>query len=334
MIWFLKNLYPKIIFGIGFKIIIISLFIVFHISFGKSSAELMVFNTTDISNTAKEIVITFIVPEKDYIYKDFITCSVNEPTVTLSPWKASMQSVNYYDASFKDTKQVFNENFSLTMIVTTQKYDTEPVYLYCSYYRCSEKKINHIILPLFFSEPVCHDENIDDDIPLPKDVVHQKAIHSYKLSVEDYFVSLIDTIKHTIALPQNNYKIYVGMLLLMLFLLSMIMYFCKELLQSYVRCKELIEWIFSLLILVGILYGLMYLYTISNPLVIVFMTFICAISAGFFYIQKSTNLHSRYLRTLSTFLGMVLICSAIFLLFKILQHADDQFGLLYVLLNF
>ncbi len=135
----------KIILGIGFKIIIIFLFIVSHISFGKLDSELMVFNTTDISDTVKEIVITFIIPEKDYIYKDFITCSVNEPTVTLSPWKASIQSINYYDASFKDTKQIFNENFSLTMIATTQKYDTEPVYLYCSYYRCSEKKINHIL---------------------------------------------------------------------------------------------------------------------------------------------------------------------------------------------
>jgi hypothetical protein len=288
----------------------------------------MVFNTTEINDTVKEIVITFIIPEKDYIYKDFITCSVNEPTVTLSPWKASIQSINYYDASFKDTKQVFNENFSLTMIATTKKYDTEPVYLYCSYYRCSEKKINHILLPLFFFAPVCHDENVDDDISSSKNAVQQKAIYFYKSSVEDYFVSLIYAIKYTIALPQNNYKKYASMLVLMLCLLCMIMYFCKELLQRYVRCKELIEWIFSFLILVGIFYGLMYFYIISNPLVIFFIAFICTISAGFFYIQKSTSLHSGYLRTLSTCAGMLLICSAIFLLFKIVQHADNQFNVL------
>src|SRR5260221_11824072 len=54
-------------------IIILTLFTV---SLGKSTPGLISFNTTDIDPQTKEITINFTISKKDFIYKDFITCSI------------------------------------------------------------------------------------------------------------------------------------------------------------------------------------------------------------------------------------------------------------------
>src|SRR5438105_1287428 len=109
----------------------------FFICHTKPEQNLVTCHSIDKNSTTKEIIISFVVPQKDFIYKDFITCSVNEPSVMLSPWQANKQSVNYYDPSFNDTKHIFNEDFSISMKATITKddYCRNPIHLYCSYYR-------------------------------------------------------------------------------------------------------------------------------------------------------------------------------------------------------
>ncbi len=88
----------------------------FTISLGQSNPRLITCTTIDTDHYTKEITVTFTVPKKDFIYKDFITFSVDDPTIILSSWKANKQSVAHYDSSFKEAKQVFNEDFSITMM--------------------------------------------------------------------------------------------------------------------------------------------------------------------------------------------------------------------------
>ena len=124
----------------------------FTISLGQSNPRLITCTTIDTDHYTKEITITFTVPKKDFIYKDFITFSVDDPTIVLSSWKANKQSVAHYDSSFKEAKQVFNEDFSITMLAAaTPKQPINSAYLYCSYYRRSEKKINHALFLLDFT---------------------------------------------------------------------------------------------------------------------------------------------------------------------------------------
>jgi len=139
---------------------------IFNIIFGRTDPKLITFNAIDISPNTKEIIITFIIPEKDFIYRDFITCSVQEPTVTLSTWKTDKQSVSQYDPAFKETKQIFNETFSISIIITAtpKACNSAPIYLYCSYYRASEKKINHTLFTLVFSQPLEKNEYPDDPL--------------------------------------------------------------------------------------------------------------------------------------------------------------------------
>jgi len=298
--------------------ILIFILLIGSIAFGTPHPKLMTFNVTDTSNDAKEIVITFIVPEKDYIYKDFITCSVHEPAVTLSPWKADKQSVSHYDPLFKDTKQVFNETFSITMTATTQHYRSDPVHLYCSYYRRSEKKINHVLFTLSFPQSQRHSEEATDgavDISL-NDV--QKINHSQTIS-ENYLTTLLALVHNTAITLKVNYKKYVLILTILLALFCLLFYFHKEQLQQHKKLYELLELFFSLLITSSIFYALVYVHDTITPLMTMIIGCMCTSTTGFFYIQKSTKLQSGYLRTLCTCIGNVCIYIALFLLFKTMQ---------------
>ncbi len=107
----------------------------FTISLGKSTPGLISFNTTDIDPQTKEITINFTISKKDFIYKDFITCSIDNPHITLSSWKANKPTVAHYDSSFKEAKQVFNEDFSIIITATAKQPLNDHIYFYCSYYR-------------------------------------------------------------------------------------------------------------------------------------------------------------------------------------------------------
>jgi hypothetical protein len=304
-------------------------FAFFHISFGQSYSRLVTCTTTDIDHHTKDIIITFIIPEKDYIYKDFITCSVHEPTVTLSSWKANKQVVNHYDPSFKETKQIFNETFSISMIATTKKYSSDPVYLCCSYYRRSEKKINHILYALFFPQPIDSNEQIDTTATdLSTNIMYKKIIPSHISAIDDYFFIFLHIGHRAIASLQTDHKKYFALLILLILFLMLFSYFFKEPLQKKTTINELLEILRSLLILATTAYALVCLHTISTPLITMIMACLCTMYAGFFYIKKSTKLQTGYLRTLCTFIGIFCICSALLLSFKALQYADEQFHLL------
>ena len=311
----------------GLKILLLLTF--FTIILGQSNSGLMTFTATDSARYAKEITIAFTVPKKDFLYKDFIACSVDDPTILLSPWKANKQSVAYYDSSFKEAKQVFNEDFTITMTAIAQNQNIDPIYLYCSYYRRSEKKINLALFPLFFTapEPVIH-ETIDTTSDIIKDdepIIKPKKKPS---SIELYVFTTFYLIDSIIASLHTDHKKYFALLLFFIMVLVSFFYFFKQELQKQIRIKELLEIIISLLISANTTYLLFYLYAISTPLITMIMASICTAYAGLFYIKKSTELRSGKLRTFCTFIGMLCICSALLLSFKVLQYTDEQFNLL------
>ncbi len=299
----------------------------FFISFGKTNPKLITFNAIDISPDTKEIIITFIVPEKDFIYRDFITCSVQEPTVALSTWKTDKQSINQYDPEFKETKQIFNETFSISMtiIATPKACNSEPIHLYCSYYRASEKKINHTIFTFIFSQLLEKNEYPDDPLLDNQQSPPFKKNNSSFSSIDDYFIALLYILKNIIKSLKTESKKYLIIIVLIFCLLILMSHFLKSQLQKHTKINEIFEFIFSLVIVSSIAYAFLFLQTIAIPLITVSIACICTFSAGLFYTKKSTKFQSGYLRTLCTFIGMLLICSTIFLLFKTMQYAQDQF---------
>ncbi len=300
----------------------------FTISLGKSTPGLISFNATDIDTQTKEITINFTIPKKDFIYKDFITCSIDNPHITLSPWKANKPTVAHYDSSFKEAKQIFNEDFIVTLRATTNDKNTHSAYLYCSYYRHADKKINHLQFPLVFSATAPqNDETIDSTFTVIDDYEPIKKRHRPTI-IERYSLMILTTMYIITASLHVDHKKYFAILLFLLSVLITFYYFFREELKKQIRIKELLEIIISLFMMIITAYLLAYTYIISTPLLTMIMASICALFFGLFYTKKSTQVQSKNLRTLCTFLGMLCICSTLLLSFKALQYADQQFNLL------
>ncbi len=303
------------------------LLLFFTISLGKSTPGLISCNTTDIDPQTKEITINFTIPKKDFIYKDFITCSVDNPNIALSPWKANKPTIAHYDSSFKEAKQVFNEDFSIIISAFTKATTDTSAYLYCSYYRHADKKINHIQFPLSFSATPAHtNEMLDTTFVTIEDYEPIKKRHRPTI-VQRYGLIAIDMIYLVLASLHTDHKKYFALLLFLLSVIIAFFYFFKKELENQLRIKELLEVIISLFIIVISAYLLAYIYIISTPLITMIMASMCTLSFGLFYTKKSTKVQSKNLRTLCTFLGILCICSTLLLSFKALQYADQQFNL-------
>jgi len=309
------------------KIYVLLMF--FTISLGKSTPGLISFTTTDIDPHTKEITISFTVPKKDFIYKDFITCSVDDPHITLSPWKANKPTVAHYDSSFKEAKQIFNQDFTILVSAVALAKEDVSAYLYCSYYRHADKKINHVQFPLIFTAPRTDiNEMIDTTLTVTEEYEPIQKTHYKVTIIERYYAIALHIMYVILASLRTDHKKYFTLLLFLLSVLIAFFYFFREELQKQIRIKELLEIIISLLSMAITAYILKYMSIISTPLITMIMACMCALSAGFFYIQKSTKVQSKNLRTLCTFLGILCIYSTLLLSFKALQYADQQFNLL------
>ena len=126
----------------------------------------------------------------------------------------------------------------------------------------------------------------------------------------------------------TDHRKYFALLIFLILVLVSFFYFFRQELQKQIKIKELLEIIISLLMVISMVYLLVYLHAISTPLTTMIMACICSLCTGFFYIKKSTQLQSRRLRTFCTFIGILCICGVLFLSFKALQYADEQFKLL------
>ncbi len=320
------------------KTFFILLLTLFNISLGCATPRLMDFSAVDTSDTTKELTVTFIVPEKDCIYKDFITCSMHEPEITLSSWKADKETVNHYDSSFKETKPAFNETFSITMTATrTTKNPACPEkpwqnevtgHLYCSYYRGSEKRINHALFTFSFPE-------ISLDVPMNGNVSeidndnngHARNMSSHNFYVDDHLQALLLALKVGVYTFTLDYKNYIAALILFIGLLFSVSYFCRKQLLHYTQIKESLDVALATLLIIGGASLLVRFYTSQNALAFLILSCMSSFSAGVLYIKKSTELVYKPLRTFCSCMGIFLIMSALFLAFKLLQCVDGKFDL-------
>lgn len=301
------------------KIYFLCILMHFHISLGQS--RLMSHSTTVINDQTQEINFTFTIPKDDCIYKDFITLSVYEPQVNLSQWKTDTLPTTQYDPLFKQTKQIFNEDFTLTVTATTQQSFINPVYIYCSYYRRSEKKINQTIIALNFTTNNLLQEQFNLINPeLSTDEVYTKISTPHHSPIDDYFFTIL-WITHCIvqSLRINNKKYFLLLLMLICLLLTLSYLLAKQL-KKHTLLEELIDVTTGILTIFVVAYALFYLSEVSSLFTTTSTAHCCALGIGLFYMKKSTKLQSGSLRTLCTIIGTLCIYSAIFLLFKTLQH--------------
>jgi len=295
------------------------LLISYQMSFG--TPQFMTYTTTPIDAHTQEVIITFTVDEKDYIYKDFITVSSHEPTLTLSPWKANKLPVAHYDSLFKETKHIFNEDFSISVMATAHEINDKPLYLYCSYYRRSDKKINQTLIPLIFTaNTLINEHSYEKNIINESETnVTPKITPIHPSPIDDYYYVMLAITETIIQTFTTDHKKYFLLFILLIILFLLLSHFLKEQLEKQNVLKELTEVTISLFGLLATVYGLFYLNIISTPFITMSIACCSSLGTGLFYTKKSIKLQSRSLAALCTLIGTVGICSAIFLAFKIIQ---------------
>lgn len=117
-----------------------------------SSYAAITFNSHPIDTTKQEVIIHFDIPEKDFIYKDYLTITSDNPAVTVSQIQANQASTSVYSPSFKKAKDAHNKSFNIACIVETTNADLSSAHLVVDYYQESNKKIMQQVLPITFSQ--------------------------------------------------------------------------------------------------------------------------------------------------------------------------------------
>ena len=108
-----------------------------------------------VNDTIQNIMLRINLSPKDFILKESIDISVDHPAITLSPWKADKNAIERYEATFKDTKKVFEGDVSLSLQATSNKpyAEIQNARLYISYYLGSQKRTVQEVLPLKVKPP-------------------------------------------------------------------------------------------------------------------------------------------------------------------------------------
>jgi len=106
-----------------------------------------------ISDQESTIELNFDLEPNDFIYKEYINLSIDNPYTKLSDWKSNIEPVAYYDSTFKDTKKIFNKNFTLTTLAryeSSQKLDN--VHMRIDYYSHKKGRFCEAMIPLALHE--------------------------------------------------------------------------------------------------------------------------------------------------------------------------------------
>lgn len=113
---------------------------------------LVAFSLANIDEDTLALTLTIPVPPNAYLYRDYISVSVDNPNVTLSGLTNQQESRSVYDPTFKTTKKVFDRDVTISMQAHSTNAEHVQARLHISYYLSSNKGITEESFPLLFLE--------------------------------------------------------------------------------------------------------------------------------------------------------------------------------------
>ncbi len=262
-----------------------------------------------------EIVADFMFENNDFLYKDYLDFSVDNPTVTLSEWKSSREPVNHYDTKFKNTKKIFSKpvTFTLTAHRPLHIPDT-PAHLHINYYIHSKKRMLEKTVPLYF-RPVASVDNplVSEEPPFISPLQTNVPIDTSpaRHAPTSSFTKHVNLLAHLTATILNWPHLFWTVLLFMVvvgaFLLAM------ELnLWSLKRIKSQI-WTYELTKLYqGLILGFCFYYARKyiSPYLLLTAIALCTATIGVFYIHQSEKTPYSRWRTMRTVIGITLLAGS------------------------
>ncbi len=109
-----------------------------------------------LNGTTYELSIAMPVPEKDALYADYISFSVDHPDITLSEWRPSLEPVSKYDVRFKQTKKMFVQPFTISLQASLADPSIDSANLHMNTFYRSQQKNQHQKFPLSFTSTAPH----------------------------------------------------------------------------------------------------------------------------------------------------------------------------------
>lgn len=145
----------------NYKILLIT---IFHTTFLCSTPSI---SHTPVCDQQSTITISIPLKQNDWLYKEYLNFSIDNPNISLSLWKADHLAESKYDAHFQETKKVFTHPTTITLTATTHTHECINTYLHMTYYLKSEKKIVTKSFPIIFNQPVIAEPELIQAIEVP-----------------------------------------------------------------------------------------------------------------------------------------------------------------------
>ena len=130
------------------KIIVSIIFSLLSITATNLKSEIRLISCTKPTPESFHAVIDFPVAHGDAFYHDYFYFSADHPEVTITQWQPSIKPTLKYDPAFKNTKKVLSRSFRIGIDGTLSQPDVAAFRLHILYYKKSEKKNNHAMVPI------------------------------------------------------------------------------------------------------------------------------------------------------------------------------------------
>lgn len=136
-------------------------------------------NTKQISESEHAITLSFDLKPGEYVYKEHVHFSVDNPSVTLSQWRTDTPAEKHFDHTFNDTKEVLSAPHTITVNAHTDNPNVTDATIHYTYYINTDKKIVEKTIPLTFKHAIAtletavavNDANIEYKEPAERAIV-------------------------------------------------------------------------------------------------------------------------------------------------------------------
>lgn len=109
---------------------------------------------TPFYNGKSTITINFPFKKNNYVYKDYLDFSIDDPNIVLSEWQTNQPAVQKYDPHFKEYKKIFTKPLTITLDMhhTSTNYPTDTAYLHMTYYSTAKNSLQRKVFPLNYTK--------------------------------------------------------------------------------------------------------------------------------------------------------------------------------------
>jgi len=123
-------------------------------------------NSWPENGTECNVSLEIDVPSGDFLYEDYLTITVDNPSIIIHKNVNNARIVPHFDPAFNETKKAFDQNVNLTLELSADFNEIHDAHLHVSYYLKSNNKIVTEVIPLNFiqNDPAAHLET-QVDIP-------------------------------------------------------------------------------------------------------------------------------------------------------------------------